>query len=111
MKFIILGAAALALAVPTLSLAQPREDQSVSVAVSYADLDLSRPHEARILLERVSRAALEACGASEASLPEYKDAVRRSACYRENIEQAVAAIHAPTVSALYNEHPTVAAGQ
>jgi UrcA family protein len=75
--------------------------------VHYGDLDVSRPHQAAILLGRVSRASLEACGASVESLAEYKTAVRDSDCYRANMRQAVAAIDAPAVTSLYSHHSTL----
>jgi UrcA family protein len=101
-KIIALGAAVLALSAPLFAHAQSRtDDQTVSVAVHYGDLDLSRPHEAAVLLDRVGQASLEACGASEFSAPEYKAAVRDSECYRANVQQAVAAIGAPAVTSLY----------
>lgn len=107
MKIIALGAAALALSVPLLAHAQSSWDtQAPSVAVHYGDLDLSRPHQAAVLLRRVGRASLEACGASVGSLREYKAAVRASDCYRASMRQAVDAIDAPAVTSLYNHRST-----
>lgn len=103
MKIIALSAAVLALSAPQFAHAQDRAgDQPAAVAVHYGDLDLSRPAQAATLLDRVSRASLDACGASDASLPDYRDAVRRSDCYRANMRQAVAAIDAPAVTTLYS---------
>ncbi len=102
MKIIALGAAVLALSAPLFAHAQSKtDDQTIAVAVHYGDLDLSRPQQAAELLDRVGRASLEACGASEFSAPEYKAAVRDSDCYRANVQQAVAAIDAPALTNLY----------
>ena len=107
MKIIALGAAVLALSAPLLAHAQAVSgDQTTSVAVRYGDLDLSRPRQASALLDRVSRASLEACGAAVESLAEYKATVRDSECYRSNMQQAVAAIGAPAVTSLYSHRST-----
>lgn len=111
MKIIALAAAVLALSAPLFAHAQSAPgDQTASVAVRYSDLDLSRPQAAATLLDRVGRASLEACGASDASLPDLKDAVRRSDCYRANMQQAVTAIGSPAVAALYSHSAEMSVG-
>jgi UrcA family protein len=69
------------------------------VAVSYHDLDLSRPADARILYARLRRAAGTVCQPVPA-----KELARHLAyeqCYRAALEQAVNQINAPQVLALY----------
>jgi UrcA family protein len=73
---------------------------STAVHVRYGDLDLSQPSGARILYHRLQNAALEACGASDFSVAPYRDAVQRSACYRQGLAQAVEAVNLPAVEAL-----------
>ncbi len=103
MKLIALGAAVLALSSPVLVHAQPLNDENtVAVSVRTGDLDLNQPQQAAVALDRVNRAALEACGASDFSIREYRQVVQTSACYRENVQGAVAALGSPTVSRLYN---------
>ena len=84
-------------------------DVPTAVAVHYGDLDLGQPSSARILYHRLQAAALEACGASEFSLAPYRNAVTRSACYRDGLDQAVEAVGLPAVSALHVERPTALA--
>src|SRR5689334_8897766 len=56
---------------------------------------------ARILLERVKVAAIEACGASKFSVVEYSRAVRRSPCWQQSVADAVAHIASPLLSDVY----------
>jgi UrcA family protein len=81
------------------------------VKVSFADLNLDRAHDASILLDRVQTAALESCGASTFSLPDYRAAVQRSACYRAGVAQAVNRIDAPRLTALYGARVATTAGE
>lgn len=76
-------------------------DEAVAVRVSHADLDLSRPRSAAVMLNRLERASLNACGASPFSYYQVKDEVRRSACYRDSLDRAVADLGAPGVTAAY----------
>ncbi len=102
MKIIALGAAVLALSAPLFAhAASSADDRTSAVAVRYGDLDLSRTHQAAVLLDRIDVASMEACGAYQGSLREYQAAVRDSECYRANVQQAVAAIGAPVVTSLY----------
>jgi UrcA family protein len=99
MNFVMLGALGLALAAPTLATAAAG-DPSTAVAVRYGDLDLNRTSDARVLLDRIKDAALDACGADRSSLREYRFAVQRSACYRAGVTHAVAELGAPAVTNL-----------
>jgi UrcA family protein len=73
---------------------------STAIAVRYGDLDLSRSGDVHTLYHRLQTAALEACGASTFSVAPYRDAVERSACYRQGLAQAVQAVNLPAVNAL-----------
>jgi UrcA family protein len=92
MKTIGILAVAAVLAAPTLASATPAPNGSVQVSVRYSDLDLNRRGDDQILLHRIRDAALEACGASQFSVPDYRWAVRRSACYRSNVRRAAAEV-------------------
>ncbi len=110
MKTFVIAAAAL-FAAPMLAHAQPlASDQPTAVAVRYQDLDLNRRADAHVVLGRISDAALEACGASSFSLPDYRASVQRSDCFRRGVQQAVAAINAPEVTNIYNRHALVEVG-
>ncbi|HKP78782.1 MAG TPA: UrcA family protein [Phenylobacterium sp.] len=96
MKLIAVSALfAVALAAPAV--AQPTV--TTSIAVSPAGLDLSAPAGAALMASRLDRAAVRACGASEFSVRDHQQAVRRSACYRDALGQALSTLNAPAVSA------------
>ena len=86
---------ALALAAPAF--ASPTETRAI--AVSPAGLDLSSADGARIMAGRLDRAALSACGASSFSVRDVQVEVRRSACYRDALDRALATLDAPAVGA------------
>lgn len=103
MKLLIAAAAVAALASPAVArVVESGGRATTSIAVSSAGLDLRQEADARIMLSRLDRASLSACGASEFSVRDYQQAVRRTACYREAMDRAVAAVDAPTVGALYH---------
>lgn len=67
------------------------------VAVSYADLDLSHPHDMAVLRERIAQAAAKACGGNPAFTTRYPSASiyeRKSfeACRKAAIENATASL-------------------
>ena len=107
MRHLAIGLAALALAAPMAVRAQTADQATTTARASYAGLDLSREQDARVMLDRVNAAALEACGASQESFSEYQAAVQRSDCYREGVSQAVAQLNAPEVSSLYRRGASV----
>ena len=84
------------------------ERQPVQVAVRTHDLDLASLDGSAAMLQRISRAAQEACGASSFSLADYRWATKRSDCYRNSMDRAVADLGAPAVTRLYAEHPALA---
>lgn len=86
------------------ALAMPVAAQAamVQVAVHYDDLRLSNPAGARTLLVRLKSAARQVCG----GLPEKTDlggVVGYQGCLRGSLEQAVATLDRPEVTALYHE--------
>lgn len=101
------------LAVPTLAVlafAVPAAAEQVTtkIAVPSAGLDLQNPADAAVMLGRLDRAAAKACGASPFSVRDYQAAVRRGACYRDAMTDAVNAVNAPAVRAAYAQATTVA---
>jgi UrcA family protein len=70
------------------------------VTVSYKDLDLSRPSDARVLYARLRHAASEVCQPA----PRLELARHRAweQCYGAALEGAVKQINEPQVLALYN---------
>jgi UrcA family protein len=89
--------ALLALALAPPAVATPLETRST--AVSPAGLDLASPGGARTMAGRLDRAALRACGASTFSARDVQAEVRRSACYRDAVDRALATLDAPAVNA------------
>ena len=73
------------------------------VRVHYDRKDLTSPVGARRLLVRIGNTALEACGASAFSLPDYKAATLASPCWREAVDDAVSRIGSPVLSEVANE--------
>jgi len=102
MKFLAVPALmALALAAPAV--AAPLETRFI--AVSPAGLDLASPGGALAMAGRLDRAAVRACGASPFSARDVQAEVRRSACYREAMDRALAALDAPAVNAALRASP------
>jgi UrcA family protein len=83
-------------------------ESPTAVAVKYGDLDLSTRHGSMVMLGRLHVAALNACGASAFSVPDYRWAVERSACYRQSMDRAVADVGMPMVAQLYSNRRTLA---
>jgi len=111
MKLLAISAlAALALAAPAAADILTHDGAvTTTVAVRAGDLDLNRAPHAATLVARLDRAAAQTCGASTFSVREYQAAVRRTGCYRDAMEQAVASLNAPAVTAVYRERvPLVA---
>ena len=75
------------------------QDDLESVAVSYAELDLSKPAGAEVLYIRLQRAAAEVCGFHDRSSSLFSAATKtdKQACYVEALSRAVAQVEAPLV--------------
>ena len=97
-----------AAAVSEADAAREIERQPVKVAVRTHDLDLNSQAGSATMLQRISRAAQEACGASSFSVPDYRWATKRSDCYHDSMGRAVADLNAPAVTRLYEQHPVLA---
>lgn len=98
MKRLMLCALALAIAAPAAA-----ETVTTRVAARSTGLDLAATGDAQAMLHRLDRAAVKACGASPFSARDYQQAVRRSSCYAEAMDGAVAALNAPAVSSVYRD--------
>jgi UrcA family protein len=101
MKILGLCAVAALLAAPV---AVQAADETVSVAVRHGDLNLSNPADAARMMKRLDVASLRACGASSFSLREVVQATRGDACYQAGLNQAVADLNAPLVTAILRDH-------
>jgi UrcA family protein len=82
--------------------AQPAIGTQRQVVVHFGDLDVTREEGARILLSRLEGATRVACGAASDSrdltmVPIYR------ACLQDTMERAVADVHLPLVSGLFEQ--------
>lgn len=79
------------------------------MTVSYADLDISRPAGAQILLQRLGMAANAVCGGQ----PDVRNLRMQGfyrACFSDAMNGAIAAVHSPLVAELYG-NPALANAQ
>jgi UrcA family protein len=114
-RFVALLALTAGLSAPVLALAQPYGEAAEAFAITDPEavhvttrgLDLSQPHDAAVMLKRISQAALQACGASDFSFPDYRRSVLNSACYHAGVDHAVRQLDAPGLNALYGQLDTV----
>lgn len=98
------SALALAAGVPSAH-AQPEQRQ---IAVRYADLDISRPAGAEVLIDRIRLVARSVCGA-EADIRDIARFRAQTTCQHEAMETAIRSLHSPLVAKLYGK-PTLYVG-
>src|SRR5262249_14623984 len=77
-----------------------------SVTVQKADLDLSQPRDAHIMLRRIEAAADNVCGADVAHAYPHTRATYES-CRGRTITRALGGLRAPLVNALYAQETPV----
>jgi UrcA family protein len=85
----------------------PAEPDAPAIAVKTSDLDLSRADGAQTLLRRLRQAASEACG-GEPDLRDFTAANGYRTCMKATMDAAVARVHAPVVTAVYQGAPAAA---
>ncbi|MCR9259996.1 MAG: UrcA family protein [Pseudomonadaceae bacterium] len=83
----------------SVAFADMSEGEMQAVAVSYAELDLSKPAGAEVLYDRLQRAAVKVCGLHDRSSSSFYALAtkERKACYEDALSRAVAKIDAPLV--------------
>ena len=105
MKTAILSALALLAAAGPVA-ASPREAAPPAVAVAYADLRLTDPRDATVMLRRIQRAAAAACRKGPFLAGHDAETILRvQACRREAGARAVDGLNAPLVTQAYSETP------
>jgi UrcA family protein len=77
--------------------------ETTEIRVRYERRELTSPAAARRLLRRIGDAALESCGASSFSLPEFKTATVVSRCWRDAVDDAVRRVDHPLLTAAARE--------
>jgi len=87
------------------AIAQPVMGTQLQYVVHYSDLDITRPEGAHMLLSRLDGASRIVCRPAAESADLGRIALFNS-CVRDTMERAVAAVHAPLVSELYDRHAT-----
>jgi UrcA family protein len=110
----IFCAVSLALAIPAVSQAAPAasaDGQPVALSVRHDDIDLSTAKGARLMINRLDEAASAVCGGASYAQREYKQALHSTACYKDSMNRAVAALGSPTVNALYNQRNVTVASK
>ena len=82
-------------------------DSEIKLSKYDPDDTFDYAHDAKLdeklakMLKRLDNAAMEACGADEGSLSDYKWAVHHSDCHAISLNRAVAALDAPRLTELY----------
>ena len=72
--------------------ASPSQLETVSVKVSYSDLNIHSAAGAQVLYGRLKRASKQACNLDPASTAGLSERSRAKACYRDTLDKAVAGI-------------------
>ena len=80
-------------------------DEAARITVSYADLNLAQPADARVLYRRLQRAAAGVCALSPARIELSRYAIWER-CYNEALHRAVLQVDAPELLANYAGDPT-----
>lgn len=99
-RLLAIPAAGLALLVFAASV-QAANEEPTAIAVRHIDPALGSAREAKVLLNRLSNAAMEACGASSFSVAQYRQAVHDSACWRTSMTDVVQRIDNPYLTAAF----------
>ncbi len=98
-----LGAAALALGFSGFAMAKgsaaASDAEPAKAEISYADLNLANPNDAKHLYTRIEHAAYNVCSVTFGS-PVYAMQMQRK-CARQAIEQAVQSVGSPNLTAVY----------
>ena len=90
---------ALALAGMAAPGALAEKGHTVSVAVSYADLNLASADGAKLMLSRLKQASKKVCGRPVTHAPAERRLVQ--ACVKETMGRSIAKLNAPMVTALF----------
>jgi UrcA family protein len=104
MKATIASIAVTAALLLSATAAQAADDVEVTnIRVQFADLNLDTSRGTHELFERLSGAASLACG-DQAELVDLSEMRNIGACRQKAIEEAVARVNRPRLTALYDKH-------
>ncbi len=104
-QVLLAGLAAVTLGLAsTSSFASGSDDGVRKQTVSYAELDLTKQAGAEALYKRIQRAAFTVCGGYETPLP--GSYTRKSRCFKTAVNEAVAKVNSPLLTALHQDQNT-----
>src|SRR5262245_3548933 len=96
---------ALMLSVSTAAIAAPAGKGDIrKITISYAELDLSKPAGARVLYQRIERAALEVCNNFAEPFSEMR--AKKSSCFEDAVANAVTDVNREQLYAIHRDHVT-----
>ena len=91
-----------ALAIPVTAIgAAPSQFKSVSVKVSYADLDIHSDKGARVLYSRLKTASQQACNLNLYIKTSLNERQRARTCYEEALDAAVARVDSSALQQIH----------
>jgi len=97
---VIATIALIAVAAPGLAAAETLAAKSAGgVAIRYNDLNLQNAPDAKAMLHRIREAAVDICQPGETGIEATE---RFETCYRKTVDEAVARLDAPRVTAALN---------
>jgi len=89
-----------ALATPGLAVAEASVAKSApALTVGYNDLDLQNPQDAKVMLRRIRKVAVDVCHPGETG---FEATARFETCYQKTVDQTVAKLDAPRVTEALN---------
>ena len=98
-KPVVLGLSIAATFATTATVQANAQTDSISVAVPYADLDLTRAAGAKALFDRIQVASIRACGGRPDSR-ELREDAEFYQCRKEAIRDAIAKVNSPMLTAM-----------
>lgn len=103
------GIAAFAVCTSLIAYSASAEPKVKTQAVSYADLDLSKPAGAQTLYKRIKAAARHVCGPVDQYTFVTPPAAFRE-CFEKAVADAVSQVDRPSLTALHREETRTARG-
>ena len=103
-RVLIAGLTVIALGLASTSSFASTDDVVRKQTVSYAGLDLTKPAGAEILYKRIRQAAFTVCGGYES--PVTWSYTYKSRCFKTAVDEAVAKVNSPLLSALHQNQNT-----
>lgn len=100
-QVLLVGLAAVTLGLASTSFASASDNDVRKQTVSYAELDLTKQAGAEALYKRIKRAAFTVCGGYDSPMP--WSYTLKSRCYKTALNEAVAKVNSPLLTALHQD--------